>query len=61
MKAPEVAKTPAVEPKPAEAKATPEDATARVKRLTELLRARFTQELSTDGGSAVIQAWLRAD
>jgi len=54
-------KAPEVEAKPPETKALPEDPAARVKRLTELLRARLTQELSAEGGSSAIKAWLQAD
>jgi len=52
-------KSPAVEAKPLETKSTPEDPNERVKRLTELLRARFAQEASVGGGSAALLAWLR--
>jgi len=52
-------KSPVVEAKPPETKSTPEDPKERVKRLTELLRARFAQEASVGGGSAALLAWLR--
>ena len=54
-------KAPDVEVKPLETKAIPEDPTARVKRLTEMLRARLTQELSTEGGTSAIKAWSQAE
>jgi hypothetical protein len=35
-----------------------EDASERLKRLTELVRARFAEDAATNGGASAIKAWL---
>jgi hypothetical protein len=55
MKAPVA---PAVEEKLQVIKAKQEDASERLKRLKELVRARFAEDAAKNGGASALKAWL---